>query len=150
MYQFWLFVHVLAAAIWVGGGITLNFLASRMMTSATPVEMAGFMRRIEWIGLRVFTPASVILLIAGIVMTLDAWTFDTLWIAIGIAGLLYSVVNGAFIVGRLSRRTGTLVDERGPEDREVAANIRRLFVLSRIELVVLVVVVWAMTMKPTL
>jgi hypothetical protein len=104
MYQFWLFVHVLAATIWVGGAITLNFLATRMMgTSAGPVEMAGFMRRIEWIGLRVFTPASVILLIAGTVMTIDAWSFETLWIAIGIAGLLYSVVNGAFIVGPLAR-----------------------------------------------
>lgn len=42
------------------------------------------------------------------------------------------------------------MSERGPEDSTVVSNIRRLFLLSRIELVVLIVVVWAMTVKPTL
>ena len=150
MYEFLLFVHVLAVVIWVGGGIVLNFLGTRLAAGGNPVEMAGFMHQIEWIGIRVFTPASAIVLIAGVIMTLDAWSFDTLWIGIGIAGFLYSFINGAFLLGPLSGRTGKLMSERGPEDSTVVSNIRRLFVLSRIELVVLTVVVWAMTVKPTL
>jgi uncharacterized membrane protein len=150
MYEFLLFVHVLAAVVWVGGGLALNFVGTRIATGGNPVEMAGFMHQGEWIGTRVFAPASVILLIAGVIMTLDAWSFDTLWIGIGIAGFLYSFINSAFLVGPLSGRTGKLMSERGAEDPTVVSNIRRLFVLSRIELLVMVVVVWAMTVKPTL
>src|SRR5918999_2725169 len=134
MYEFLLFVHVLAVVIWVGGGVVLNFLGTRLATGGNPVEMAGFMHQIEWIGIRVFTPASAIVLIAGVILTLDAWSFDTLWIGIGIAGFLYSFINGAFLLGPLSGRTGKLMSERGPEDSTVVSNIRRLFVLSRIEL----------------
>lgn len=150
MYEFLLFLHILAVVIWVGGGVVLNFLGTRLATGGNPVEMAGYMHQIEWIGIRVFTPASAIVLIAGVILTLDAWSFDTLWIGIGIAGFLYSFINGAFLLGPLSGRTGKLMSERGPEDSTVVSNIRRLFLLSRIELVVLIVVVWAMTVKPTL
>ena len=150
MYEFWLFVHVLAAVTWVGGALTLNVLGTRMVTSASAPELAGFARRVEWIGTRLFVPASLLLVIAGVIMTIDRWSFDQLWIALGIGGFLYSLINGAFVVGPLSGRTGNLIDERGSEDPEVAGNIRRLLVLARIELGVLVVVVWAMTMKPTL
>lgn len=105
---------------------------------------------VEWIGTRVLTPSSILIVIAGVFMVLDRYSFEDLWIIIGIAGFLYSFVNGAFFLGPLSGKTGRLMEERGPEDPEVQGNIRRLFALSRVELVILIVVVWAMTLKPTL
>ncbi|MPZ90283.1 MAG: DUF2269 family protein [Actinobacteria bacterium] len=112
--------------------------------------MAKFARQVEWIGTRVLTPASILIVIAGVIMTLDRWDFEQLWIIIGIAGFLYSFINGAFYLGPVSGKTGKLMEERGAEDSQVQTNLRRLFTLSRIELVILIVVVWAMTMKPTL
>lgn len=41
-----------------------------------------------------------------------------------------------------------MATERGFDDPQVQTNVRKLFLLGRIELVVLVIVVWAMTMKP--
>jgi uncharacterized membrane protein len=149
MYDLFKFLHVLAAVVWVGGGLALNFLGTRLVAAGSATEIAGFARQLEWIGTRVFMPSSLVLLIAGIIMTIDAWSFEELWIVIGIGGFLYSFINGAFFVGPLSRRTGQLLSDRD-DAPEVSANIQRLFVLGRIELAVLVIVVWAMTIKPTL
>jgi uncharacterized membrane protein len=150
VYDFLLFLHVLTAVVWVGGGLALNFLGTRLVAAGTSAEIAGFARQVEWIGTRVFMPSSLVLLLAGIFMTIDAWSFDELWIAIGMGGFLYSFINGAFFVGPLSGRTGKLISEKGADDPEISANIQRIFFLGRIELAVLVIVVWAMTMKPTL
>lgn len=150
MYDVWKFLHVLTAVIWVGGGLTLNFLGTRLVAAGTPAEIAGFARQVEWVGMRVFMPSSLVLLLAGVVMTITDWSFEELWIVIGIAGFLYSFINGAFLVGPLSGRTGKLLTERSADDPEVSANIQRIFFLGRIELAVLVIVVWAMTVKPTL
>jgi len=150
MYELLLFLHVLTAVVWVGGGIALNFIGTRLIAAGTTAEIAGFARQLEWIGTRVFMPSSLVLLLAGIFMTIDAWSFEELWIAIGIAGFLYSFINGAFFIGPLSGRTGKLLEARGADDPEVSANIKKLFFFGRIELFVLVIVVWAMTMKPTL
>lgn len=150
MYDFWLFIHVLMAIVWVGGSIHLQIIGSRLQAANDPVQLGNFNRQVEWIGTRVLTPASILIVIAGVFMVLDRWDFEQLWIIIGIAGFAYSFVNGAFFLGPLSGKTGKLIDERGVEDSQVQANIGRLFFYSRIELVILLVVVWAMTMKPTL
>jgi uncharacterized membrane protein len=150
MYDVLKFLHVLTAIVWVGGGLALNFLGTRLVAAGTSTEIAGFTRQVEWMGTRVFMPSSLVLLIAGIIMTITDWSFEELWIVIGIGGFLYSFINGAFLVGPLSGRTGKLLSERGADDPEVSANIQRIFVLGRIELAILVIVVWAMTMKPTI
>jgi Predicted integral membrane protein (DUF2269) len=150
MYEFWLFLHVLGAVTWVGGNIALNIVGTRLIAASPGAPTLAFTRQIEWVGTRVFTPASVLVLLAGIVMTIDVWSFEELWILIGLAGFLYSFINGAFFLGPLSAKTAGLMEERGTEDPEVLGNIRRLFVLGRIELVVLLIVVMAMTLKPTL
>ncbi|MGH2790803.1 MAG: DUF2269 family protein [Actinomycetota bacterium] len=150
MYEYLLFIHVLMAVVWVGGAVTLQVMGSRLQKADDPVQMARFAREVEWIGTRIFTPASLLILIVGIFMVLDAWSFGDLWIVMGLAGFGYSFVNGAFFLGPTSGKTGKMIEERGPEDAEVQSNLEKLFLLSRIELVVLIVVIFAMTVKPTL
>lgn len=112
MYEFWLFVHVLMAITWVGGNVALNVVGTRLNSANDTVALASFARQIEWIGTRVFTPASLLLLAAGIIMTLDAWDFQTTWIIIGMAGFAYSLINGAAFNGPLSGKTSRLAEER--------------------------------------
>ena len=150
MYDFWLFVHVLMAIVWVGGNIHLQIIGARLTAANDPIQLAGFSKQAEWIGMRVLTPAAVLIVIAGVFMVLDQWDFEQLWIIIGIAGFLYSFINGAAFLGPLSGKTAKLIEERGAEDAQVQTNIRRLFLYGRIELVILIVVVWAMTMKHTI
>lgn len=150
MYDFLLFVHVLMAIVWVGGNIHLQIIGARLVAANDAIQLAGFSKQAEWIGTRVLTPSALVIVIAGVIMTLDRWDFEQLWIIIGIAGFLYSFINGAAFLGPLSGKTSKLLETRGPEDSQVQANIRKLFTYGRIELAILIVVVWAMTMKPTL
>ena len=150
MYDILVFVHVLAAVIWVGGGFALNVVGTRIVKAANSAATASFAHQAAFIGQRIFAPTSLILLAAGVAMTLDRWSFRQLWIAIGVAGFLYSFITGAFIIGPLSGKTGKLLEERGAEDAQVLANIRKLFLFGRIELAVMIVVIAAMTLKPGL
>ncbi|CAN5822498.1 hypothetical protein BH23ACT12_BH23ACT12_02430 [soil metagenome] len=50
----------------------------------------------------------------------------------------------------MSGKTGKLIEERGAGDPQVVANIKKLFKFGRLEAVVMIVVVAAMTVKPTL
>ncbi|HZK52273.1 MAG TPA: DUF2269 family protein [Actinomycetota bacterium] len=150
MYDFWLFVHVLMAIVWVGGNIHLQIIGARLVAINDALQIGNFSKQAEWIGTRVLTPAAIVIVVAGVFMTLDRWDFEQLWIIIGLAGFLYSAINGAVFLGPLSGKNAKLIDERGVEDPEVQGNIRKLFTYGRIELVILIVVVWAMTMKPTL
>ncbi len=150
MYNYLLFVHVMGAIIWVGGDVALQVIGTRISRADDPVQLAKFAGQVEWLGTRVLTPSAVVILIAGVFMVLDAWSFELLWVVIGLAGFSYSLVTGAVLLGPLSGKTGKLIEERGAEDPEVQGNIRKLFMYSRIELVILIVVVFAMTVKPTL
>jgi uncharacterized membrane protein len=150
MYNFMLFLHVLMAITWVGGNIILQILGTRLAAANEPAQLASFARQVEWIGTRILTPAALLLLVMGVLMVFDRWSFDLLWVTIGMAGFAYSFINGAVFVGPTTGKTSKLMDERGPEDTTVQANIRKLFIYSRIELVILLVVVAAMTLKPTL
>lgn len=59
MYDFLLFVHVLAAVIWVGGGFALNVVGTRLVNASNPDAIAGFARQVAFIGQRIFAPVSV-------------------------------------------------------------------------------------------
>jgi uncharacterized membrane protein len=150
LYDFLLFLHVAAAVIWVGGGFALNVLGSRLVKTAGPEEKAGFARQVAFIGQRIFAPVSGLLFLAGVFLTLDRWSFKDLWIAIGVVGFLYSAITGAAIIGPLSAKTGKLIESSGADDPQVSHNIKKLFALGRVELVVMFIVIAAMTMKPTL
>jgi hypothetical protein len=63
---------------------------------------------------------------------------------------LLSFIAGAGFLGPESGRLGKLVEERGPEDAEYQRRLARIFLISRIELLLLILVVLDMTVKPGL
>jgi Predicted integral membrane protein (DUF2269) len=105
LYELLLAIHILAAVIWVGGATSLQVLAIRATGSGDPVRMATFAGEAEWVGMRVFVPASIVVLLAGIALVLEgSWGFDQLWILIGLAGIAFSIVTGAGFIGPESGR----------------------------------------------
>jgi hypothetical protein len=149
VYNLLLFVHVLAAVAWVGG-MLLVFVVGTHLKDASPDEIWGFMRQMDFAAGRVFVPSAFLLAAMGVGMTLMRWEFSDLWIAGGIVGLIYSGFSGARRLDPLSRKIGALIAERGPGDPEVALNLKRLLGVIRIDAVVMVAVVALMTIKPTL
>jgi uncharacterized membrane protein len=101
----------------------------------------------EWYGNRVLIPASLIAALTGFGMVADAdYSLGDTWIAIAIAGFLSSFVLGAFLIGPTLKRVR--VAREGGDESLGASLIGRIFMISRIELVVLVVVVLDMVIKP--
>ncbi len=148
LYEFLVFVHVLMVVVWVGGNVAIQVLAVRATHAKDPVRLAGFSADAEWIGLRVFMPASIVLLIFGIWAAIEGdWDFGQAWIAIGFAAFLFSFFLGMAFLGPESGRIKTLVEERGLDHPEVTRRTGRILLFSRLELLILVIAIWAMVTK---
>src|SRR5919199_4763417 len=119
-------IHVLAAVIWVGGAAMVQLYALRALASDDPVRLATFAKDTESLGLRTFTPASLVLVLAGGYLVHDAgWGWSTTWVLLGILVWIASFLVGIAFLGPESGRIGRLIEERGPEAGEVQARIKR-------------------------
>ena len=148
LYELLLFVHVLAAALWVGGVIMLKIQSDRVLR-ADPNRAAELAIETERVGTGVIMPASIVLLVAGIWMVFEGdWGFRPLWVKLGLAIYVISAVAGAVFLGPHYKRIGELRAERGPDDPEVGERLRRISALSWIDVGLLVAAVFVMTVKP--
>jgi uncharacterized membrane protein len=118
-YPWLLFLHILAAVVWVGGAIMLNILNTRSIRSADPARVITAARETAWVGTRVIAPSTLVLLALGIIMVLisDAWTIGQLWIILALVLWGITFATGAFYLGPEAGRIGKLIDERNPTPR---------------------------------
>jgi uncharacterized membrane protein len=149
--EFLLFAHITFVAVWLGGDALMQVLALRAR-AAGPEPTAAFMSDVEWVGARVLTPASLLVVIFGLWLVLEeeAWEFSEFWVSAGMAVFIASFLAGVTFLGPESGRIGKLTEARGAGDIEVQNRIRRVLTVSRIELLLLVLVVLDMVVKPGL
>ena len=148
LYELLLFVHVLAAATWVGGAVMLKVQSSRALRS-DPDRAAELALETERVGTTVLMPGSIVLLVAGLWMVFEGdWGFGPLWVKLGLGIYVVSAVAGAVLLGPLYKQVGELRAERGPGDAEVTSRLQRIATLSWIDLGLLVAAVFVMTVKP--
>ena len=151
LYDFLLFVHLGAAITWLGGGVATQFFAMRAIASGDSKRIAAFALDIKWIGDRVLAIASILTLIAGIALVWEseAWGFGDDWIVIALALFAFTFLAGVGFFGPESGRISALVEREGADSPAAQARIRRILVLSRIDLVLLFLIVFDMTVKPS-
>jgi uncharacterized membrane protein len=146
-YSFLLFAHVSMAVTWIGGALMIQFFAIRASASGDPARMATLGRDVEWIANRVFTPASLLAFATGVLLVLesDFYGFGNDWIVIGLALYAITFLVGLLLLGPESGRVGKLQAAGAPE---AGARTLRLVFLSRLDLVLLWLIVYDMTVKP--
>jgi ABC-type uncharacterized transport system YnjBCD permease subunit len=94
-------------------------------------------------------PAAIVLLVFGMLAAhRGGWGFDPPWIGIGFAVWGLSFLLGMLFLGPEAGRISRLTAEHGAGAPEVQARIRRIFAVSRVELLLLLFVVFAMAVKP--
>jgi hypothetical protein len=76
------------------------------------------------------------------------WPWGQNWTVLGLFAWGLSFAIGAGFLGPESGRLAKLIAAEGPESPAVTARIRRILMVSRCELVVLLVVIWNMVVKP--
>ena len=148
MYQVLLYIHIVAAVIWVGGAFAIQALAILVSHSDEPMELPRLARNLEIVGMRVFMPAAIVLFIAGALMTIQAWSFGNTWIAVSVGLFILSAIGGAVYLGPRAKRVAALFDAEGPSSVEARRILGRLFVVSRLELVSFAVIIALMVFKP--
>lgn len=141
------FLHVLFAIAWVGGGIMLQFLLARAR-AAGPDMMTRFNELADATHTRLFMPSSFLTLVFGIAtVALGGYDWATPWIGIGFGGFILSAILGMAVLGPTAKKMKALIAERGPVDPVVTHLGRRLGTIGRIDLLILIVVVFAMVTK---
>ena len=144
------YVHILTAMIWLGTSIYLQFTATRLAKANDPERMAAFAKDTEYTGTHLIMPSTILLLLMGIALVAysPVYAFTDTWILLAFAAYVATFVTGAFVIGPTSGKIGTLLEAEGPASPEAQALITRIFSVSRVDLVVLLLVVADMVFKP--
>ena len=121
-YQWLLTVHILAAVVWVGGAFTLQVMAIRVVRDPDPARLAAFARDTEVVGMRVFLPASLVLLLFGFWLVHEGnWSLSEGWLTFGLIVIGISIVTGAGFLGPESGRIARVIEAEGPASSRCAA-----------------------------
>jgi uncharacterized membrane protein len=150
-YHALLAAHILMVVIWVGGGITIHILIRRARRIAEPSEVVRLVHEANWIGTRIFAPASLILLVLGILLVVEAdpiIKFSEFWVNVGFVGFLVSFLIGILYYSRQEKKMDAWVAEGGPSDPRVVANISQVAMVNSFELLILILVIIDMAVKP--
>jgi uncharacterized membrane protein len=149
-YEFLLFFHVSMAVIWVGGSAMIQFFALRILKATDPMRMADFGQDVEWIGTRVFLPASLLAVVSGVWMVIDSdfLGFGDDWIVIGIILFATTFLAGLLFFGPESGRLSKLAESEGPTAPVVQRKMQRLIALSRADLMLLFLIIYDMSVRP--
>ena len=147
----WLLLgHIIAAMVWLGGGVVLAVLAVATLRGDDGQAVARFVGSLRVIGPAVLAPATIATLGAGIWLVLDsaAWDFGQTWVLLALALFAAAVVVGAGHQGR------TAINAQRAIDRDDLTEARRQ--LARwswgyaVVVSLLVVIAWDMVFKPGL
>ena len=145
------FLHIVAAITWVGGVITMTLLNVRLASTRNSAAMAALSSVGGFIGQRVFGPAAAITLLAGLATALYAgFPMRSLWIIWGFLVILLSFGMTATLTRSTAQRLGALAATPNRDATQVAALQRRLWMLTALNILLLLSAVWAMVSKPTL
>lgn len=148
-YELLLFLHIVAAIVWLGSGLFLQVLATR----AERANDAEGLRRVAAdsaaLSEKLFIPASLATLIFGVLLVIEGpWTFDTLWIVLGLVGYLGTFLTGVLVMKPGSEKLAALMEREGMS-AQAEIEIRKLLTKARVDTIVLYLVVAVMALKPT-
>ena len=147
-YEFWKFLHISAAMVWIGGAAAIQVFGILTKRAADPAKTAFFAKNVSITVMRVFLPAALVVIGAGIGLTVNGdWDWGEPFIAAGLTlWAIVSLIAFGFL-GRALGNAGAQLEAEGPSPA-LALRLRNLVWLSRALLLVLFVIVFLMTVKP--
>ncbi len=152
LYELLLFIHISATVVWVGAGLCSLVLAIGYDRDGDEPAIRRFLADQERLATRLFIPASLTVVIFGIALVIesDAWTFEYLWIVLGLVGFAATFVTGLFMIKPASERIGAAMEREGGRlTTQLRTDIRKLIVMARLDYVVLFLVIADMVFRPT-
>ena len=142
-------VHIVAVGVVLGGTVTLFLQGLAAMRTGHEAQIVSFTRSSDVLGVLMFAPASVLLLVSGIWAAADAgWSFGDAWISIGFAVWIAMTVVGALFFPKNGQRIRSAIEVQGVQSAEAAKELRYGAWMAVFQLAILIIAVWAMVAKP--
>jgi uncharacterized membrane protein len=142
-------VHVLSVIIWIGGMTALWSVAIRLGKAGNRATLAALlpttMRYLQFAA----APASLLVLITGIIMIVLARLGPALWVQLGFAGIVVLFVLGATLVRRNWMQLGRLVSASPADEARLAVAVRQVRLTTWAYLLLSAAVIVIMVLKPT-
>jgi uncharacterized membrane protein len=149
-YEVLLFLHIAFSIVWLGSGFFLQLLGIRADRSGDPVRIKSLLDDADWAANRLFIPSSLAVFVLGVALTIDGpWSFGDLWIVLGLAGYAATFLTGLLFIKPQVQKVASVIERDGGMSAAAIAEVRKLFLISRVDLVVLFTVVADMALKPT-
>ena len=149
LYELLLFVHVLAAALWVGAVLFFAVVLELALRSDDRRLLLRLIAYDERLGPILYIPAIVLVLAAGVGLVVDGpWTFGDGWVIAGLALLASAFVLGIAFFLPTAKRLSAAVEGGGPESDEARQQLGTYRTLTWIDAGILVAAVFVMTVKP--
>jgi uncharacterized membrane protein len=142
------FLHVLAAATWIGAFIMHMQFMHLTARSETPEERVKLFAYDDRLSNTLYIPASLTVVIAGLALVLlEGISFGEPWIAIGIAVWLFAFLIGIGFYVPQGKRLEAAVEAHGAASAQAQGIIDRVLRFQRVDLLLLIFVVFAMTTR---
>lgn len=138
-------IHVLAASLWVGTGFAVNIAMTLGGRSGEPATMLTAMRFAKFLGRFVFPALSLATLVFGIWLTESFYSWDLLWIQLGMAGLVLSTAVGIFYLGPKAEAGIAGIESGGPPP----PGRNWVPIVARMNLLLVATVLVLMVIRPT-
>jgi uncharacterized membrane protein len=149
-YEVYLFIHIAAAIVWIGGGLFSFILGERARRLDDRTRLRNIVDDLAVVAGKVFVPSSIVVLVMGILMVVDGpWSFGSLWIVLGLVGYAATFVTGIALFEPTVKRVSAAVERDGDFGEAAMTETRKLLVLGRLDETVLLLVVALMVIKPT-
>src|SRR3954451_10586777 len=150
LYDWLLFLHIVAAMIWVGGAVMVGALATRVLHTRDPDSVVRFIGNLRVLGPMVLAPSTVAVVGFGVWMVLNsgAWGFGQFWVQLAVG-----LFAAAFAVGAVHQSRSAINADRAAARGDHDEALRQLARWSwgyRLIVLLLVVAVWDMVFKPGL
>lgn len=138
-------IHVLTAALWVGGGFLLNVAMLLATRSGEPANMLAALRLARVFTFKILPVLAGVMLITGIWLTEQFYSWDLLWISLGLAGVVVVTAIGLLYLGPRAARAiaGMEAGQPPPPGRNWVP------IVGRINLVLVSAVLVVMVIRPT-
>lgn len=140
-----LFLHVLSAAAWIGGGLFAVWIYPRIAKSGVSGAGTALKAVAEKAG-SFFGPAAGLTLLTGIILVLtrDEWGWGDTFVIVGLAVWVFSALFQALVSGKIEER---MLDAAAAESGEMATALRGFYSSAAVEITALVVALYVMIAK---
>jgi uncharacterized membrane protein len=143
--------HVAGAILWVGGGVMLSVIGFRARRSGDLAVIREFARTLSYVGLRLLTPAVVVVLVSGVWLVLVSaeWSLTQVWVLLALGAFVVAFLVGAVFLSRSALQLERVVTQGQDQGLEPARDaLGRWLVGYGVVLAILAFALWDMIFKP--